>query len=109
MLLTPNNVLVARSKHKQYYSVMQRITHNDHTPPYKTLTVQPRDQQYVSLGQYTAKRCPKGFTVTFTPEPEPRNSAVSQIVTVEDQGRTKFVLQVANFGTKPVTARVWKI
>jgi len=74
-----------------------------------TITVKPRDQLRVPLGNYTDAKLAKGFSIEFDPEPDPQDSVVAHITSLGTVKQYRLVLHVANFGDTPVTAIVTEL
>jgi hypothetical protein len=69
-------------------------------------TVKPGEQHSMMLGEYTEKHPPKGFAIELSPDPFPDGSVETQINTVGNAKHSKYVLFVANYGTKPIHVEV---
>ena len=77
--------------------------------PLNEIEVMPEEQQRIPLGSFGGKDEPKGFSIGITPEPDPTDSVVTAVTTLGTASRYEFVLHVANYGGKPVTAKVWQL
>jgi hypothetical protein len=71
-----------------------------------TITVKPGEQLKVTLGEYTSKNAPKGFSIDFDPLPRPKRAVETQIASVGTDEHYKMILFIANYGTRAVTAEV---
>src|SRR5688572_24163275 len=76
------------------------------TVPICTLEVKPGEQPRCVLGDYDPSARLKGFTDKHTPDPEPKNSVVTQITNITIAKKQRLHLHVANYGSKTVTAIV---
>lgn len=70
--------------------------------------VEPYGQPHMPLGHFTPASRLKGFTIELTPDPDPEGSIVAHVMALGEANNYELVLHVANYGTKTVTARVWK-
>lgn len=68
--------------------------------------VKPKDQVRVLLGEFTPQNQPRGFSVEYSPSPDPENSMVSRVTSLESADRQKLILHIANYGEKPTKATV---
>lgn len=75
----------------------------------REITVAPGEQLRVPLGTYTADNPAKGFSVEFDPAPRPKNSAVTHIISLGTIQKYRLVLDIANFGSTPITAIVTEL
>jgi hypothetical protein len=73
------------------------------------LEVKPSNQRQIPLGSFTDETSPKGFLVEINPDPVPNDSVVTRVTTLGDHGRYTLYLLVANYGTEPVHAEVWRL
>jgi len=78
------------------------------TYPIGELKIKPNEQSRLSLGNYAAEHMPKGFSINVKPNVDPE-AVVTQVVTLDAHGKYNLVMQVANYGTKTVTAQIWPI
>lgn len=70
------------------------------------IVVKPKDQVRVLLGEFTQQNHPKGFSVEYSPNPDPENSMVSRVTSLESAKHQKLILHIANYGSKPTKAAV---
>lgn len=77
--------------------------------PLCSVEVKPLDQQRHTLGDYSPDERLKGFSVEFSPDPDPENSVVTQISNTKVGKKYRLHLHVANFGSKAVTAIVHQL
>jgi hypothetical protein len=73
------------------------------------IRVKPHEQPRLSLGSYTTDQPPKGFSIEIHPDPEPKESIVTEITKMGITRRYELILHVANYGNKAVTAKVWQL
>jgi hypothetical protein len=73
------------------------------------LKVGRAEQLQMSLGVFGADRPAKGFSVEVSPDPQPEESVVTEVIAVGSPARHELFLSIANFGDKPITAEVWRI
>lgn len=80
------------------------------SPPICQITVQPKDQNRVQLGEFDKGDKLKGFSVELTPDPDPANSIVTRITSIESADkRKKLILHVANYGTRAINVSVRRV
>lgn len=77
------------------------------TKPLGELEVGPHQQPHLSLGTFDDEVSPKGFSIEVNPSPDPEGSVITQVATLKKGNHYELVLQVANYGDKPVHAAVW--
>jgi|GEM_PF-3526194 len=68
--------------------------------------VKPNEQSRMSLGSFAIYEPLKGFSIEITPNPDPTNSVVTEILNTGTPQLYKLTLFVSNYGTKPVIAKV---
>jgi hypothetical protein len=73
------------------------------------VTVNPREQKHLSLGSFTETNQPKGFSVGLVPNPDPIGAVVTKITSMGTADRYELILYIANYGSKPVTAKIWQL
>ncbi len=73
------------------------------------IEVQPSEQRHIPLGDFTGRKPPKGFSIELTPDPNPAGSLLTEVTSLGTSSRYKLVLHIANYGTKMVTAEVWRL
>ena len=73
------------------------------------LRVGAAEQLRMSLGVFGADKPAKGFSVEVSPDPDPDESVVTEILATGSPARYELFLTIANFGGKPITAEVWRI
>jgi len=71
------------------------------------LRVSPAEQLQLSLGVFGIDRPEKGFSISLSPDPNPSESVVTEILSVGSATRHELFLCLANFSDKLVTAEVW--
>jgi len=71
--------------------------------------VKPHEEHYISLGFFTKRREPRGFSVEFTPEPGSDHSVVTEMKSLGSTNRYELILYLANHGSLPVTAQVCQL
>jgi hypothetical protein len=91
------NHLISATPHDGHESLLGRVE------------VEPRGQLRLSLGNYTADTPPKGFSIEFTPDPDPPESAVSQIISVGTTEEYELIVNIANYGSKNLDANIWRL
>lgn len=74
--------------------------------PLVEIEVKPKDQVRVLLGEFTQQNHPKGFSVEYSPSPDPENSMVSRVTSLESAKHQKLILHIANYGSKPIKSFV---
>lgn len=74
--------------------------------PLVEIEVKPKDQVRVMLGNFTQQNHPKGFSVEYSPSPDPENSMVSRVTSLESADHQRLILHIANYGSKPRKAAV---
>jgi len=89
--------------------LMKEIPRPKNAISIEKLEVQPSNQRQVPLGSFTDANSPKGFLVEINPDPVPNDSVVTKVTTLGDHGRYTLYLYVANYGTEPVHAEVWRL
>jgi hypothetical protein len=72
------------------------------------IRVKPRDQRQLSLGNFTSAQAPKGFAVEVRPKLD-SESVVTEVISLGTPSNHKFMLCIANYGDKAVTAKVREI
>jgi len=77
--------------------------------PIKKLELMPTQQASIPLGKYDQSHIPKGFCVVIDPDPEPENSVVTRVLPTGDPYKYTLTLIVANFGSRAVTVKVWRL
>jgi hypothetical protein len=70
------------------------------------LEVKPLQQPRINLGEFTANNPPKGFVIKLTPDPDPPESVVTQIVSLGTDKKYKLILHIANYGSKVLHAKI---
>lgn len=71
-----------------------------------SVRLRPGEQRSVLLGEFRLADPPKGFAVELSPDPFPAESVETQITTVGYVKHCKYVLFIANYGTRAITAEV---
>jgi len=74
-----------------------------------SMEVKPQTQPKMKLGTFSAGRPFKGFLVEISPDPDPSGAVVSQIINMGNEKHHDFVLQLSNYGSKTVKAKVWQL
>lgn len=76
--------------------------------PMAEVEVKPKDQVRILLGEFRSDNQPRGFSVEYSPNPEPHNSMVSRVTSLESTiaDSQKLILHIANYGTKDTKAKV---
>lgn len=74
-----------------------------------TLHVSPQQQLQLSLGYFGVDNPGKGFSVELEPDPEPLGSVVTEILSVGSTKQHELILNVANYGQRAVSAKVWQM
>jgi hypothetical protein len=76
--------------------------------PLAEVEVKPKDQVRILLGEFTSSNQPRGFSVEYSPNPDPDNSMVSRVTSLESAGADsqKLILHIANYGSKGTKAKV---
>lgn len=73
------------------------------------LEVKPGEQRRVALGSFAKDNPAKGFSIEFKPDPAPADSVVTQVSALGTSKRHRLVMHIANYGTKTVSAEVWRL
>jgi len=76
------------------------------------MRVKPRAQSHIALGRFTAADKLKGFSVEFKPEPDPKDSVVTEVVDFGTTGSSSLyslVLYAVNYGYRPVSIEVRRL
>jgi hypothetical protein len=73
------------------------------------LTVKPQGQERMLLGSFTAADKLKGFSIGISPNPDSDGSVVTHIANAGTAEKYKLLLHVINYGTKPITASIWRL
>ena len=73
--------------------------------PVAVIEVKSNEQPHTSLGNYSILHPPKGFAIYISPDPDP-DAIVTQITRLEAEGQCEFVLHVANYGDRTVSAEI---
>lgn len=70
------------------------------------IEVRPGEQPHMSLGNYAKPHLPKGFSIGLTPEVE-SDAVVAQVICLEtDDEKCEYVLQIANYGDRTISAEI---
>ncbi|HTE21413.1 MAG TPA: hypothetical protein VK674_00040 [Candidatus Limnocylindria bacterium] len=77
--------------------------------PINEVHLKPQEERHISLGRFTAKKSPKGFSIGFTPDPDPVESVVSEITSLGSPSYYELILRIANNSNRPVAAKVWQL
>jgi len=81
-------------------------TRADKSSPLCTIKIKPQEQSRHLLGEYAQGARLRGFSAEVAPDPDPANSLVTQITNIVMGGKHRLFLQIANYGSKAVTAVV---
>jgi hypothetical protein len=73
------------------------------------IKVEPRQQKRVTLGSFTSKKIPRGFSIEILPDPDPTDSVATEIISLGTASRYKLILQLANYGSKAVKVKIWQL
>lgn len=71
--------------------------------------VKAKDQSRVDLGEFAADENIRGFTVSFEPQTEPKDTATTVITSLKSADKQRFIMHIENFGIKEVTATVHQL
>jgi len=72
-----------------------------------SFTIEPRGQQHITLGYFTAKRPAKGFCIELDSAQLTDESTVAEIFTVGTESKYKLILSVANYSDATLRTEVW--
>lgn len=75
----------------------------------KEIEVEPYEQRRISLGRYAVDKRPKGFSLEFTPDPDPDGSMVTTMTDLGTPKKHELILHIANYGSKTVKTTVRQI
>ncbi len=81
---------------------------NPEKMPIGKMEVKAHGEPHISLGNFTAKNPPKGFSIHITPDPEPE-AIVTQVTTLGSDKEYELILHIANYGNKTVNAKIWPL
>jgi hypothetical protein len=73
------------------------------------IEVKPSEQRRILLGSFAGDNPPKGFSVEVTPDPNPIGSVLTEVTSVGTSKRYKLVMHIANYGTRTISAEVWRL
>ncbi len=83
--------------------------HHSGSQPVAEIEVKPNKQPHMSLGSFTDKAPPRGYVVELSPDPEPSESVVAQIVQVGSSEKFDLILHIANYGNRTISAEVHEL
>jgi hypothetical protein len=77
--------------------------------PIAEIEVKPNEQPHMSLGSFTDGNLPKGYVIELSPDPEPPESVVTQIMQVGTHENFDLILHIANYGNRTISAEVHQL
>ena len=81
---------------------------NSRTSALYSRSLNPSEQDHVSLGNFTANLPPKGFVIHINPDPEP-DAIVTQMTKIGTEWQYELILHIANYGDQTIDAEVWPL
>jgi hypothetical protein len=74
----------------------------------EVIELKPTEQQHIPLGTFKESNPPKGFSVEITPDPDPADSVLTDVVSIGTSKQYKLVMQITNYSIGNVVAEVWQ-
>lgn len=97
---------------KNFDTDIEEVPIVSHTPLHQHLDLvgeielKPGEQRRILLGEFSKDKPPKGFSVSFVPEPSPAGSMIAEVNSIGTPGRYKLMLHLANYGIRTVSTEV---
>jgi hypothetical protein len=85
------------------------LPHSKESSCIKRIELKPTEQQRIPLGSFKEDNPPKGFSVEITPDPSPAGSVITEVTSLGTTKQYKLVLHITNYGSRTISAEVWKL
>ncbi len=85
------------------------VRHSKEANLIERIELKPTEQQRIPLGSFKEDNPPKGFSVEISPDPNPVDSVLTEVVSIGTSKRYKLVMHITNYSIGNVVAEVWRL
>lgn len=108
-IMTENTPRPGRPSNKSRTTHVTRAKSSVFTKYIGMLEVRPQQQSRVPLGTFGDENPAKGFSITLNGASDVADAIVTKVLSIGTPRRYELVLQIANNGSKSVTAEMWRM